>query len=102
MSHAQMFKLCLFFIAKPRARAGPVPGDPLLFDDTSSGGAPLNNQNYYDSGYNMEGGQAVGGVNNLFADPMTNAAMMYGSSLANQGKDIVNKEVSGESLIQSY
>lgn len=38
------------------------------------------------------GGQEPG-VGNLFADPMASAAMMYGSSLANQGKDIVNKEV---------
>lgn len=38
----------------------------------------------------MQGGV---GVNNLFTDPMANAAMMYGSSLANQGKDMVNKEV---------
>lgn len=38
----------------------------------------------------MQGGP---GMNNLFTDPMANAAMMYGSSLANQGKDMVNKEV---------
>lgn len=37
----------------------------------------------------MQGGPGV----NMFADPMANAAMMYGSSLANQGKDMVNKEV---------
>lgn len=82
--------------AKQRARTAP-PGDPLLFEDTSSGVPPMNNQNYYESGYNMgagmPGGQGTGGVNNLFADPMASAAMMYGSSLANQGKDIVNKEV---------
>lgn len=83
--------------AKPRARASPPSGGPLLFDDTSSSGPPpMNNQNYYSSGYNMAevsaGGQEPG-VGNLFADPMANAAMMYGSSLANQGKDIVNKEV---------
>lgn len=82
--------------AKQRARAAP-PGDPLLFEDTSSGVPPMNNQSYYESGYNMgpalSGGQGTGGVNNIFADPMANAAMMYGSSLANQGKNIVNKEV---------
>lgn len=82
--------------AKQRARTAP-PGDPLLFEDTSSGVPPMNNQSYYESGYNMgpalSGGQGTGGVNNIFADPMANAAMMYGSSLANQGKDIVNKEV---------
>lgn len=33
------------------------------------------------------------GMNNLFADPMASAAMMYGSSLANRGQEIVNKEV---------
>ncbi|KAI7802013.1 protein YIF1A [Triplophysa rosa] len=82
---------------KPRARASPPTGGPLLFDDTSSGHPPMNNQNYYDSGYNMAGAPAVGqepAVSNLFADPMANAAMMYGSSLANQGKDMVNKEIS--------
>lgn len=57
----------------------------------------MNSQGYYTSGYNMEGPlndmQGGGGGNSLFADPMANAAMMYGSSLANQGKDMVNKEV---------
>ena len=58
----------------------------------------MNNQGYYTPGYNMAGPsndmQGGGsGVNNLFADPMANAAVMYGSSLANQGKDMVNKEV---------
>ncbi|ROJ29393.1 Protein YIF1A [Anabarilius grahami] len=81
---------------KPRARASPPSGGPLLFDDTSSVPPPMNNQNYYSSGYNMAevpaGGQEPG-VGSLFADPMANAAMMYGSSLANQGKDIVNKEI---------
>ncbi len=38
------------------------------------------------------GGQEPG-VDSLFADPVASAAMVYGSSLANQGKDIVNKEV---------
>lgn len=58
----------------------------------------MNSQGYYTSGYNMgepsNDMQGGGGMNNLFADPMANAAMMYGSSLANQGKDMVNKEVS--------
>ncbi|XP_073676157.1 protein YIF1A [Garra rufa] len=80
---------------KPRARASPPTGGPLLFDDTSSGPAPLNNQDYYSSGYNMA--EAPAGqepaVGNLFADPVASAAMMYGSTLANQGKVIVNKEI---------
>ncbi|CAB1325405.1 unnamed protein product [Coregonus sp. 'balchen'] len=84
--------------AKPRARAAPPAGDPLLFEDTSSAAPPMNNQGYYTPGYNMGGAPAGGpggaGVNNLFADPMASAAMIYGSSLANHGKDIVNKEIS--------
>lgn len=95
-SYLNLYNCVLSHTAKQRARAAP-PGDPLLFEDTSSGVPPMNNQNYYESGYNMgssmSGDQGTSGVNNLFADPMANAAMMYGSSLANQGKDIVNKEV---------
>lgn len=57
----------------------------------------MNSQGYYTPGYDMGGPtndmQGSSGMTNLFADPMTNAAMMYGSSLANQGKDMVNKEV---------
>lgn len=87
----------IFTTAKPRARAAPPTGDPILFDDTSSGPPPMNSQGYYTPGYNMGGPtndmQGSSGMTNLFADPMTNAAMMYGSSLANQGKDMVNKEV---------
>ncbi|MEQ2237830.1 hypothetical protein ILYODFUR_027096, partial [Ilyodon furcidens] len=83
-------------IAKQRARAAPPVGDSVLFDDTSSAAPGISSQGFYTSGYNMAGpsNDMQGGpaVNNLFTDPMTNAAMMYGSSLANQGKDIVNKE----------
>ena len=90
--------MCVFSAAKPRARAAPPTADSVLFDDTSSGGAPvMNSQAYYTPGYNMAAPtndmQGGAGVNNLFTDPMANAAMMYGSSLANQGKDMVNKEV---------
>ncbi|KAL2077160.1 hypothetical protein ACEWY4_026664 [Coilia grayii] len=82
---------------KPRARTGPPAGDPMLFDDTSSGGPQVPNQGYYNSAYNISGPSGGGGgpaMNNLFADPMANAAMMYGSSIADKGKDIVNKELS--------
>lgn len=58
----------------------------------------MNSQGYYTPGYNMGGPsndlQGGPGMSNLFADPMANAAMMYGSSIANQGKDMVNKEIS--------
>ncbi|XP_048885542.1 protein YIF1A isoform X2 [Brienomyrus brachyistius] len=82
---------------KPRARAAPPSGDPLLFEDTSSSGPPMGHQGYYSSGYSMSGvGGSVGnsGMNELFTDPMASAAVMYGSSLATQGKDMVNKEIS--------
>ncbi|MEQ2178326.1 hypothetical protein GOODEAATRI_012868, partial [Goodea atripinnis] len=82
---------------KQRARAAPPVGDSVLFDDTSSAAPGVSSQGFYTSGYNMAGpsNDMQGGpaVNNLFTDPMANAAMMYGSSLANQGKDIVNQEV---------
>lgn len=82
---------------KQRTRGGPPASDSVLFDDTSAT-APMNNQGYYTPGYNMGGPspemQGGSGVNNLFTDPMANAAVMYGSSLANQGKDMVNKEIS--------
>lgn len=87
----------IFIIAKPRARAAPPAGEPILFDDTSSSPPAMNSQGYYTPSYNMGGPtnnmQGGPGMSNLFADPMANAAMMYGSSLANQGKDMVNKEV---------
>ncbi|XP_036404930.1 protein YIF1A isoform X3 [Megalops cyprinoides] len=54
-------------------------------------------QGYYNMGYNMGGmtggGAMGGGASNLFSDPMASAAVMYGSSLASQGKDMVNKEI---------
>ncbi|CAG5990043.1 unnamed protein product [Menidia menidia] len=83
--------------AKPRARAAPPTGDSVLFEDTSSAAPGLNSQGYYTPGYNMGAPsndmQGGANVNNMFTDPMANAAMMYGSSLANQGKDIVHKEI---------
>ncbi|KAG7484044.1 hypothetical protein MATL_G00044840 [Megalops atlanticus] len=76
--------------AKPRARTAHPAGDPSLFEDTSSSAPPMGGQGYY-----MSGGAGSGeGMNNLFRDPVANAAMMYGSSLAFQGKDMVNKEIS--------
>lgn len=84
--------------SKQRGRAAPPTGDSVLFEDTSSAAPAMNNQGYYTPGYNVGGTpndmQGGAGVNNLFTDPVANAAMMYGSSLANQGKDMVNKEIS--------
>ncbi|XP_072293546.1 protein YIF1A [Eucyclogobius newberryi] len=83
---------------KQRTRGGPPSSDSVLFDDTSAT-APMNSQGYYTpSGYSVDGPsadlQGGPGANNLFTDPVASAAMMYGSSLANQGKDMVNKEIS--------
>lgn len=88
----------IFITAKPRARAAPPAGEPILFDDTSSSPPAMNSQGYYTPGpaNSMQGGP---GMSNLFADPMANAAMMYGSSLANQGKDMVNKEVRKQTVL---
>ncbi|KAG7464499.1 hypothetical protein MATL_G00166150 [Megalops atlanticus] len=84
--------------AKPRARAVAPAGEPLLFEDTSSTVPPMASQGCYNMGYNMGGmtggGATGGGPSNLFSDPMASAAVMYGSSLASQGKDMVNKEIS--------
>lgn len=66
----------------------------------------MNSQGYYAPGYNLAGpsNDMQGGVggNNLFTDPVASAAMMYGSSLANQGKDMVNKEVSFIWVLSRY
>ncbi|XP_069500984.1 protein YIF1A isoform X2 [Ambystoma mexicanum] len=75
--------------SKHRGR-GPPPqmADPnQLFDDTS-GAAPPPQAVYGNQGIDMGFN-----VNNLFTDPMANVAMTYGSSIATQGKDIVNKEI---------
>lgn len=91
--------------AKQRARGASPAGDPILFEDTSSAATGVNSQGFYTPGYNMGGPsndmQGGVGVNNLFTDPMASAAMMYGSSLANQGKDMVNKEVRSYSAAHS-
>lgn len=70
----------------------------MLFDDTSSGAPQVPNQGYYNSSYNMSGPAGGGGVGgppmgNIFNDPMANVAMAYGSSFADKGRDMVNKEV---------
>ncbi|XP_057706254.1 protein YIF1A isoform X1 [Corythoichthys intestinalis] len=81
--------------SKQRGRGPPAAGESMLFDDTSTSAMSAQGS-YYTPGYNVAGPptDARGGVNNLFSDPMANAAVMYGSSLANQGKDMVNKEIS--------
>ncbi|KAG8146878.1 hypothetical protein E2320_013960 [Naja naja] len=70
--------------SKHRARIPPVPQSPdapQLFDDTSSFYVP------YQAGYPSPG------IDMIFADPVANVAMAYGSSFASQGKEIVHKEI---------
>ncbi|XP_064209263.1 protein YIF1A-like [Anguilla rostrata] len=75
----------------PRARrAPPTAGKALLFTDTSSLSPPMAMQGYYAGG----AAGARGGDTNFFGDPVARAAMVYGSSLAFQGKDMANKEIS--------
>ncbi|KTG40827.1 hypothetical protein cypCar_00046766, partial [Cyprinus carpio] len=56
-------------------RGAPVdPGDPrLLFDDTSAGG--------------------IGHRQALLSDPVSNLAMVYGSSLASHGREMMDQNL---------
>ncbi|XP_060594740.1 protein YIF1B-A-like [Ruditapes philippinarum] len=82
---------------------------PTVFDDTSVQHGPPQQSfgqpqpNFYDPGAQQFGGggppgqeQAWGNQfpgQQIFNDPMANMAMQYGTSLAGQGKDIVNKNL---------
>ncbi|MGH0183493.1 UNVERIFIED_CONTAM: hypothetical protein FKN15_021102 [Acipenser sinensis] len=72
--------------------------DPTqLFDDTSAGMPPQHPGGYpsQPGGYPSQQGYDMGGfsVDSIFTDPVANVAMAYGSSMANQGKDMVSKEI---------
>ncbi|XP_069500627.1 protein YIF1B isoform X2 [Ambystoma mexicanum] len=75
---------------KRRLRStGPPMADPhQLFDDTSSG---------FVSQHGVYSNQGTAGPNNsgqsFFADPMSNLAMAYGSSLAVQGKEMMDQHM---------
>ena len=73
---------------KSRGHEGPTP----LFDDTSTMGAPPP-QGGYGAPPPNAGGQQFPGQQYL-NDPMANMAMQYGASLADQGKDVMEKQVS--------
>lgn len=60
-----------------------------LFDDTSAGPGP------HVSEYHNHGSPALGIPTQAFlSEPMSDFAMAYGSSLASQGKEMVDKNVS--------
>ncbi|XP_078671152.1 protein YIF1B-like isoform X1 [Branchiostoma floridae x Branchiostoma belcheri] len=71
---------------RPDYGGGPTP----LFDDTSSPGDPAYNQNQPQGGGAFYGGMAG---QQILTDPMANMAMQYGSSLATQGKDVMEKHI---------
>lgn len=65
----------------------PDMSDPnQLFDDTSSGPTRHRTQDMSRIGYPSQG---------LLSEPVSNFAMAYGSSLADHGKEMVDKNVSG-------
>ncbi|KAL4238056.1 Protein yif1b [Mactra antiquata] len=78
---------------------------PQLFDDTSVQQPPPQGYSQQQPGFYDPGSQYAGqgqGQNpnwgqfpgqQIFNDPMANMAMQYGTSLAGQGKDIVNKNL---------
>lgn len=75
--------------SKHRARVPMVPPNadaPQLFDDTSSAYGQQQAGGYPAPGIDM-------GFNQIFADPVANVAMAYGSTIASQSKDIVHKEI---------
>ncbi|XP_066560046.1 protein YIF1B isoform X2 [Amia ocellicauda] len=80
------------FRQQPKVRMrNPVAamGDPnQLFDDTSASGRTAN------SGYRAQETSGMGyPTQALLSDPMSNLAMAYGSSLASQGKEMVDKNL---------
>ena len=63
-----------------------------LFDDTSAG---------HNAGHSgVDKGPVAYAGQTLLSDPMSNLAMAYGSSLASQGKEMMDKNVSG--IIAKY
>ncbi|KAG9328462.1 hypothetical protein JZ751_013866 [Albula glossodonta] len=70
-------------------------GNSLLFEDTSSASPTMAAHGYFGGrARGASAGGGGGGAADLFRDPVASAAMMYGSSLAFQSKDMVNKEIS--------
>ncbi|KAI1902832.1 hypothetical protein AGOR_G00020230 [Albula goreensis] len=81
--------------AKPRSRTATSAGNSLLFQDTSCASPTLAAHGYLGGGARGASAGGDGGrAADLFQDPVASAAMMYGSSLAFQSKDMVNKEIS--------
>eukprot|EP00058_Branchiostoma_floridae_P024952 XP_002610442.1 hypothetical protein BRAFLDRAFT_85581 [Branchiostoma floridae] len=71
---------------RPDYGGGPTP----LFDDTSSPSDPATYQGQQQGQGPFYGGM---GGQQILSDPMANMAMQYGSSLATQGKDVMEKHI---------
>lgn len=75
-----------------RLRSGPTDGagPSPLFEDTSSGpgAGPASSR-----GQQAAGGAGAFPGQTLLSDPMSNLAMAYGSSLASQGREMVDKNL---------
>ncbi|XP_077396462.1 protein YIF1B isoform X1 [Festucalex cinctus] len=76
---------------QPNVRNTSMDGSDgsLLFEDTSGCGSQTSQQRNQHSGYEAAGfpGQS------MLVDPMSNLAMAYGSSLASQGKEMMDKNL---------
>ncbi|XP_077396463.1 protein YIF1B isoform X2 [Festucalex cinctus] len=79
------------FRQQPNVRNTSMDGSDgsLLFEDTSGCGSQTSQQRNQHSGYEAAGfpGQS------MLVDPMSNLAMAYGSSLASQGKEMMDKNL---------
>lgn len=84
--------LCFSLTASKRRLRGSNPNmasPHQLFDDTSAG------PGLHGAEYHTHGSPALGIPTQAFlSEPMSNFAMAYGSSLASQGKEMVDKNVS--------
>ncbi|XP_071493908.1 protein YIF1B-B-like isoform X1 [Diadema antillarum] len=77
--------------SKSKSRDGPTP----LFDDTSTGPPPAQAGGIPPNQYMGPANPTQPGFpgQQLINDPMASMAMQYGASLADQGKDVVEKQI---------
>ncbi|KAG7246113.1 hypothetical protein CRUP_033695, partial [Coryphaenoides rupestris] len=74
-----------------RNNATDVPDASPLFEDTSRAGPGAQPGGYRNHPPGPQAGVYPG--QSILSDPMSNLAMAYGSSLASQGKEIVDKNL---------
>ena len=90
----------LFAFQAPKMRMRTTSTDSTepspLFEDTSAGPGAAG------YGRGQDKGPAGYPAQTLLSDPMSNLAMAYGSSLASQGKEMVDKNVSVDKNVPFY